>query len=349
MVTDEPIGILLDYIGYKPGLVLGILCGAVTAIIAMLSSNMILFFIGIVFFALAWNIVTHASSAYLLYSTPKRIAGRTFGFYESMDSTGGFIATFFIGFIALWGFFKVGLFFLLVLLLALFLVVIILKPEKRKYDKNTLRGFETYWHSPSKWKRGLKAMKEFSPISWVAAFDGFVGYTISATIWFVIPLSLVLFKNPFVPEGLALGVFEFTGIIFSAVGGYLADRYSKKKLFLSLLLITSAAAIILGFAPNLWVFFIFAFILSASNDTASAPIDSMLSQVDKKHDKDGTIWGFTGIFEDAGFIVGPIISGLLFKSFGLQGVFIFLGVLVFIDWMYSSWMLKDFKSNHKSL
>ncbi len=342
ILTDGPIGVLLDYVGYKKGAAIAVLFSGVTAVISLFEPSMPMFLVGIFFFAFSWNAMTLATSAYILYNVPKAAEGSVFGAYGSLYKFGALISTFFIGFIAQWGFVRVGLFYLFVAMISLFLILFFVNSEKRFYDHNLRHAIASYWRAPSQWKRGWQAMKEFYPVSWVSALDGFIGYITSSILWFVIPLSLAQFRNPFLPEGIVLGVYEFAGVIFLGVGGYLADRYSRKRLFLTFLLIMGFASVALGFASQLSVFLILTFILAAALDSTTAPVDAMLAQVDKKHDKDATIFGFIGIFTDFAFIIGPITSGLLLEKFGLQGVFFFLGALVLINWLASAWLLRNF-------
>src|SRR3989344_2558431 len=218
IITDGPTGVILDYIGYKKGAAIAIFFAVITSVISILQPTLPMFLVGIFFYALSWNVLTHATSAYILYNVPNQSEGRIFGLYGSLYSFGVFAATFFIAYVADWGFKNVGWLFLIPTLLSLFLVVFFLKPEKRDYNEDLWKAFSDYRRGPSQWKRGWQAMKEFSPVSWVMAVDGFVGYAFSSTIWFIIPLSLAMFSNPFLPEGFALGAFEVGGMFAVAVG-----------------------------------------------------------------------------------------------------------------------------------
>ena len=193
-------------------------------------------------------------------------------------------------------------------------------------------------------------MQELKPVSYVVAFNGFVRFTFVSTIWFIIPLSLASFANPFVPEGFALGVFEIGGIFTMVVGGFLADHYSKKKIFLNFLLFCCFATFVLGLVDkSFFLFVIMAFITMIAYDVVGPSADSMLAIVDTKHDKDGTIYGFIGTLADFGFIIGPLLSGLIFGLFGLQAVFIFLSILLFFDWVFGKILLKNFTENRSAI
>ncbi len=347
IITDNPIGILIDYVGYKNGALLGIACSFITALLSLLPQSLPLFLTEVIFIAFSWNLFTDAASAYILYTAPKSIEGRMFGTYGSLYKFGVLISTFFIASISGWGFGNVGIFCLATFIPSLLIVLLFVKPEKRKYDKNFLHAIKSYIHAPSLWKRGWTAMKEFSPVSWVMAIDGFTGYLFTATLWFAVPLSLSTFANPFVTEGFALGVFDFAGTIFGMAGGFLADKYSRKKLFLTLLGIVFLGMLALGFAPNVYFFFLFAFIAAAASDASGAPLNAMLSDVDKKHDKDGTIYGFTGIFTDLAFIVGPVFGSIVFRAFGLQGIFVFLALAALTDFLLATFLLRNFNHDKK--
>ena len=342
ILTDGPTGVILDYIGYKKGAAISVLFAGITGVISLLEPSLPMFVVSIVFFALAWNSLTLAANAYILYNSPKDVAGRAFGSYGSFYSLGVFIATLFTGYVSGWGFEGVGWFFLVPTAIT-FLLILFLKSEKRNYENNLRQAMANYWNGASQWKRGWNAMKEFSPISWVRAFDGFTGYTFNSAIWLVIPLALASFANPYLPEGFALGAFEIAGIFAILAGGVLADRYSKKRLFLGFLFFQIVATLALGFATgNFFLFIFLAFVTTVLLGAADPALDSLLAIVDKKHDKDGTIYGFIAILTDLGFVVGPIIGGLVYDSFSLKGVFIFLSGLLFINWVVAKILLRNF-------
>ena len=339
VITDGPIGIILDHIGYKRGSVFALFFASITAIISLFTPSLPVFLFGLVSYAIAWNMLTCATSAYLLYSVPKDIEGTIFGAYGSIYSFGVLVATFFIGFVLQWGFTKVGLFFLLFIIISLFLILFFVRSEKRKYDKSLMQGIRSYWCGRSQWSLGWQVMKEFKPLSWISVLDGFSGYLLSSIIWFVIPLSLAKFSHPLLPEGAALSFYEFSGVIFIGVGGYLADHFDKKKLYLMLLLSLGIVIVGMGFTSNIFLFLFLFFIASALRDASNTPLSAMVADVDKKHDKDATFYGFTGIFTDLGFIIGPIAAGILLAHFGLRGVFVFLGSLILINWLCAKILL----------
>src|SRR3989344_8424780 len=182
VVTDIPIGVVLDYIGYKTGAAIGVSCALVTAILSIITPSFPIFIIGLIFYALAWNTITYAASAYILYSIPDRNEGKIFGLYGSLYTLGVFISTLFIGRIPEWGFETVGWFFLVPTVISLWLILFFLRSEDRTYDHNIWRAFKKYYHSSSTWRRGMRAMKEMRPISYLVACNGFLRFTFSSTI-----------------------------------------------------------------------------------------------------------------------------------------------------------------------
>ena len=343
ILSDSILGALADFLGYKKSIILACIFASITALITMTEPDLWLFLIGIVFFSLSWNMLTIASDAYVLYITPKKEAGRYCAVGDTFYNLGEFLATLFIGFVAIWYFFGSGLFFLIAVILALFLFLF-LTPEKRKYPKKVRTALDRFLHEGLSIKRAISSIGDLGPVGKATIIDTFVGWFYSSTIWFLIPLSLELFENPIIPSGFAIGVFELPGIIFGVIGGIAADKYSKKKLFSIFAILCGLLTILLAPAlTNFMLFMILGFAIATTDVFSSPALDGMLVIVDEKHDKDATAMGNIGVLADFGFVMGPIISGIIYSMYGLPVVFMFLGFLVLAGWITSYYLINKEK------
>ncbi len=337
ILTDGPIGVLVDLIGCRNGALLGLGCAATTALLALSSQSLAVFLIGVIFFALSWNIMSISSAAYILRTGGKEVSGRLFGIQGSLFVFGNVIGAFGVGHVSAGGIAYSGLVFLLTSLAAGAFVLFFLHPNEIATRSASLKWFQ--------WRPGIQAMRDFAPVSWVSALNGFVNYTFGSAIWLIIPLSLARLSNNLFPEGTALGIFQFSGIVTIFAGGYLADHHSRKKLFLILLLIETVGVLCLGIVNNnILIFLILALLATSALDAAQPVLSSMLSDVNKGKNNEGALEGFTGMLSDFGFLVGPLVGGVLFETFGLNSAFIFLGILMILNWLASHWLLRKFDS-----
>ncbi len=97
--------------------------------------------------------------------------------------------------------------------------------------------------------------------------------------------------------------------LFSPVLGNLSDRYGRKPILLGSLAALSVDYLVMGFAPTLfWLFVgrLIAGFAGATFATANAVVADIVPEADRAR-----YFGFSGAAWGLGFIVGPVIGGLL--------------------------------------
>lgn len=103
--------------------------------------------------------------------------------------------------------------------------------------------------------------------------------------------------------------YAFTQFIFASILGNLSDCYGRRPILLSSLLGFCINYILMGFAPSiLWLFMgrLIAGVTGASHTVAAAYIAD-ISSPEKKAQNFGLLGAAFGL----GFIIGPVIGGLL--------------------------------------
>ncbi|MDN3693595.1 TCR/Tet family MFS transporter [Chryseobacterium tructae] len=132
--------------------------------------------------------------------------------------------------------------------------------------------------------------------------------------------------------------YAFTQFIFSPVIGNLSDQFGRRPIILISLLGFAVDYIFLAVAPSIgWLFFgrIIAGITGASISTASAYI------ADISNDKDRTKnFGMIGAALGLGFIIGPVIGGLL-GHYGARIPFYAAAGLCFLNFLYGYFILPE--------
>jgi DHA1 family tetracycline resistance protein-like MFS transporter len=126
---------------------------------------------------------------------------------------------------------------------------------------------------------------------------------------------------------------------FSPVLGNLSDRYGRRPVLLFSLLGFGVDYLFLGFAPTLgWLFAgrIIAGITGASFTTAGAYIADV-SPPDKRAQNFGIIGAAFGL----GFILGPMLGGILGHQFGTRAPFFASAALAFLNLIYGYFILPE--------
>lgn len=132
--------------------------------------------------------------------------------------------------------------------------------------------------------------------------------------------------------------YAFTQFIFSPVVGNLSDKYGRRPIILISLFGFTIDYIFLALSPNIyWLFIgrIIAGVTGASITTASAYIADISTNEDRAKN-----FGLIGAAFCVGFIIGPVIGGLL-GHYGSRVPFYAAAVLCLINFLYGYFILPE--------
>jgi len=133
----------------------------------------------------------------------------------------------------------------------------------------------------------------------------------------------------------AFGVMQF---LFSSVIGNLSDSIGRRPVLLASLFGFGVDYAFLVFAPTIeWLFVgrVIAGIMGASFTTAGAYIADVSTP-----EKRAQNYGMIGVAFGVGFIVGPLIGGLLAR-YGLRAPFAGAAILTLLNWLYGFFVLPE--------
>lgn len=152
--------------------------------------------------------------------------------------------------------------------------------------------------------------KQILPLLAIVFTDS-MGITIMIPI---IPFYVLAFDTPPVFVGLIISSYAFAQVIFAPVLGSLSDRFGRKPVLAVAQLGTVASLLLLGFAGALPLIF-FARILDGLTGANLSTVQSAISDISSKEDRAHAL-GLVGAAFGAGFIFGPLISGLALRLAG---------------------------------
>lgn len=139
--------------------------------------------------------------------------------------------------------------------------------------------------------------------------------------------------------GALMFVYAVMQFLFSPIIGGLSDQYGRRPVILAALFAFGVDFIITGLAPNIWWFFVgrvLAGITGASFSSATAYIADV-STPEKRAQNFGLIGAAFGV----GFIIGPLIGGVVSAHYGLRAPFFVAAGLVFLNWLYGYFILPE--------
>ena len=138
--------------------------------------------------------------------------------------------------------------------------------------------------------------------------------------------------------GWLLFAYAFTQFLLSPLIGNLSDKYGRRPIILFSLLGFSLDYLFLAFAPTITFLFIgriIAGITGASITTATAYIADISTPENRAKN-----FGMIGAAFGIGFIIGPVIGGLL-GQFGARVPFYAAAALCFINFLYGYFVLPE--------
>jgi MFS transporter, DHA1 family, tetracycline resistance protein len=139
-------------------------------------------------------------------------------------------------------------------------------------------------------------------------------------------------------NGWLLFAFSLTQFLFAPLVGNLSDKYGRRPILLVSLFGFGLDYILMSWAPSIeWLFLgrVLAGLTGASFTTASAYIADISTDKNRAQN-----FGMIGAAFGMGFILGPIIGGLL-GTFGPRVPFIAAAILCFINWLYGYFILPE--------
>ncbi|MET3035857.1 TCR/Tet family MFS transporter [Chryseobacterium sp. NRRL B-14859] len=135
--------------------------------------------------------------------------------------------------------------------------------------------------------------------------------------------------------GFAYAVTQF---IFAPIVGNFSDKYGRRPIILISLFGFAIDYVLLALAPSIgWLFFgrIIAGLTGASISTASAYIADISTDEDRTKN-----FGLIGAAFGLGFIIGPVIGGLL-GHYGARVPFYFAAILCMVNFLYGLLILPE--------
>ncbi|MDW3211768.1 MAG: TCR/Tet family MFS transporter [Reichenbachiella sp.] len=138
--------------------------------------------------------------------------------------------------------------------------------------------------------------------------------------------------------------YAFMQFIFSPIMGGLGDQFGRRPVLLASLFGFGVDYLLLAWAPTIgWLFVgrILAGVTGASMTTASAYIADISKPEDRAKN-----FGMIGAAFGLGFIIGPVIGGLL-GAYGSRVPFIAAAVLTLLNWLYGYFILPESLAKEK--
>lgn len=110
--------------------------------------------------------------------------------------------------------------------------------------------------------------------------------------------------------GIIFGIFSVTGMVGSALGGAVADRFGRKSVIICSLLLSSLSALGMGFAPTLGIFVGVVVIVGTLSSIGGPAHEAVVADL-LPEEKRAEGYGIIRVIFNIAVIIAPPIAGLL--------------------------------------
>lgn len=144
--------------------------------------------------------------------------------------------------------------------------------------------------------------------------------------------------SPIMP-GLTVAVFSVAQFFFNPIWGAMSDRFGRRPIIIGSLSVSILGYALFTFATNLPILWISRFLSGVGAGNISAA-QAYISDITTPKDRAKTM-GMIGAAFGLGFVIGPLVGGLLMSQFGFMSVGIFCSALCLLNLLLAFFMLPE--------
>lgn len=312
MLLDVPAGHLVDRLGRKRTLGIGIIAFALAALL-LIQFSTASYIASLVLSLFGWVFLSPATNAYLLAYAERESSGRFLSFRDTFSSIGMAVASFALVFVL--ALTPAAMSLILVIAFLISGIFLIASPREKAYTLEEQKLPAQKFHIRRTFlKEVFASFRRLNIASRMLSAYSFAGGAFYGTVWFVVPLLIASDVNAeFL--GIGLAIFDFAIVTLGFIIGNIVDRGNKRLLVFYGLLTFAIMGMLLGFnfGP---LFLLFGFLATAGDETTNLSLWSWLHSLDKEHAHDGAVVGAISFSEDLGYTVGPMLAGITFSMLG---------------------------------
>jgi len=331
LILDVPAGILLDKFGYIRMIRLGTLTFIGASLILVFVGGPVGFILSLFSASLGWLFYSPGVNAYLLSTAPKKEAERFMSFRDVFDATGVLLSALAVPFLVTASPQVIGLSAAGVLSLAFLSSMLSPKDKVSVHEEKKVEHHHFYIRRDA-FRNLFRSLDRLNPASWLLIAHGLSASIFYSTVWFVLPIMMVdPSKRIF---GISLGIFDLAIIALGILLGR-AVRNIRHKLAVTIGLLVFAVTVALLGKQTEWLFLIFGFIATAGDELSNISLWAWLAKIDKDHSSDGIVSGTISLFQDLGWMIGPVSAGILYGLVGPEMTISLGSIPIFITFILS--------------
>lgn len=140
-------------------------------------------------------------------------------------------------------------------------------------------------------------------------------------------LAAAVFTKGAAYSGLAMAAFAAGNAVVQQFSGRAADRFGRKPLIISGLILNAIFTGILGFSEHVWSLILLSVLAGAGAGMFNPAQQAVLADVIGAQRSGGKVLANFQMAQDTGTILGPIVVGMLIQQAGFEAGFMACGVI----------------------
>lgn len=145
----------------------------------------------------------------------------------------------------------------------------------------------------------------------------------------ILPLLVTDVGGGTILVGAIIASFSLFQFLFGPILGRLSDKYGRRPVLIISSLLNSASYFLIFFIPHLWILFI-ARMLAGIGSSNISVAQAYIADSSEEHERTKAL-GMMGAIFGLGFIVGPLLGGVVSQAFSISAAFIIPAVLSLIN------------------
>lgn len=145
----------------------------------------------------------------------------------------------------------------------------------------------------------------------------------------ILPLLITDLSGGTILVGAIIASFSLFQFIFAPILGRLSDKYGRRPVLILSSLLNSISYFLIFFSPQLWILFA-ARMLAGIGSANISVAQAYIADSSTAHERTKTL-GMMGAIFGLGFIVGPLLGGIVSRQFSISAAFAIPAVLSFLN------------------
>lgn len=130
--------------------------------------------------------------------------------------------------------------------------------------------------------------------------------------------------------GLALALYAAGNALSQNISGALSDRFGRRRLIFTGLLIAGTATLLVGYAPSPVLFTVFSALTGIGTGFLAPSLQASVADIIGNSRNGGQVLAYFQMASDVGQIIGPILAGFIADQFGYGHAFALSAVFMLV-------------------